>query len=361
MDPAPLVAEVSGRGAVPVWFFDAAELQEAQADGEVTITDLAALPSRRTGTAAGYTELLHPSQSNAEPLIQFVADGALDDGTPFTVDVSFGAADVADHTTIAFEGAAAAGAIPTVTFTATEYAYDGPSEISGGLTRLELVNAGALEHSLWAIQMADGKGLEDFMAFMAGMEDNPDMPEWMTFYGGVTAQPGASAAYSVDLPAGSYLLISISGEEIPDVAQGMAATLTVTEPTGAEIAPPVADLVTEMVDFSYVIDGAPRAGSQIIEVTNTGMEPHEIAWLALADGASMQNVMKFMMAGEEAEGMPPFEMAGIMGPQSAGITTWHEWDVEAGEYGLICFVSSPDNEGAPHFALGMTAQVTVTE
>ena len=45
-------------------------------------------------------------------------------------------------------------------------------------------------------------------------------------------------------------------------------------------------------------------------------------WLALADGASIQNVMEFMMAGDEAEGMPPFEMAGIMGPQSAGITTW---------------------------------------
>jgi hypothetical protein len=259
----------------------------------------------------------------------------------------------------AADDAAAASEAPTVTFTATEYAYDGPAEIPGGLTRLELVNAGEQEHSLWAIQMADGKGLEDFMGFMAEMENNPDTPDWMAFYGGVTAQPGASAAYTVDLPVGDYLLISISGEEVPDVVQGMAATLTVTEPTGAEVAPPVADVVTEMVDFSYVIDGSLQAGSQIIEVLNTGMEPHEIAWLALADGETMESVMEFMMAGEEAESEPPFEMGGIMGPQSAGVTTWHEWEIEAGDYGLICFVSSPDNEGAPHFALGMTALVTV--
>lgn len=99
-DPAPLKAEMKGRGAVPVWFFAQAEIEAAMADGIVTIGELAVLPSRQIGTAATYTELLHPSQSNAQSLIQFTAEGNLEDGRSFMVDVSYGAADVEDHTTI---------------------------------------------------------------------------------------------------------------------------------------------------------------------------------------------------------------------------------------------------------------------
>jgi hypothetical protein len=99
-DPTPLVAEMTGRGAVPVWFFTQAEVEAAMADGVVTVDELAALPSRLIGTAATYTELLHPSQSNAQPMIQFTAEGALADGRSFLVDVSQGAPDVANHITI---------------------------------------------------------------------------------------------------------------------------------------------------------------------------------------------------------------------------------------------------------------------
>lgn len=258
--------------------------------------------------------------------------------------------------------AAGAGAgAPTVTFTATEYAYEGPEEIAGGLTRIELVNAGEQAHSLWMLNLADGRGLDDLMGFMSEMESNPAIPEWLSFYGGISAGPGASAAYTVNLPAGDYLLISFDGdeEEVPDVVKGMAATLTVTEPIAADAAPPVADMRMELVDFSFVMDGTPSAGPQIVEVTNTGMEPHEIAILSLADGATVQEAVEFMMAEEEAEGPPSFDFYGGTGPQSAGVTAWYETDLEPGEYGLICFVSSEANGGAPHFMLGMTAQMSV--
>ena len=85
VDPAPLMAEVAGRGAVPVWFVAAPELEAAMADGVVTIGELAALPSLLTGTADTYSELLYPSQTNAAPLIQFMATGALDDGSPLSL------------------------------------------------------------------------------------------------------------------------------------------------------------------------------------------------------------------------------------------------------------------------------------
>lgn len=101
-DPAPLVAELTGRGAVPVWFFDREELFAAMADGQVTIGDLTEMPSRRVGTAVTYAELLHPSQSNAQPLIQFTAEGTLEEGGAFAVSVSNGDPEVTDHVTIEF-------------------------------------------------------------------------------------------------------------------------------------------------------------------------------------------------------------------------------------------------------------------
>ena len=45
---------------------------------------------------------------------------------------------------------------PTVTFTAADYAFDGPDSIPGGLTRIEFVNPGEQEHSLWLIKLEDG-------------------------------------------------------------------------------------------------------------------------------------------------------------------------------------------------------------
>ncbi|HUE98539.1 MAG TPA: hypothetical protein VMN99_04750 [Anaerolineales bacterium] len=99
-DPAPLVAEMTGRGAVPVWFIALAEVEAALTDGVVTIGELAESPSLLKGEAANYTELLHPGQSNAQSLIQFKAEGTLEDGRSFMVDVSSGAPDVEDHTTI---------------------------------------------------------------------------------------------------------------------------------------------------------------------------------------------------------------------------------------------------------------------
>ncbi len=70
------------------------------ADGVVTVTELEGLASRRVGSATTFTEYLKPTQSNEAPLIQFMAEGTLEDGGEFLVDVSYGDPDVADHTTI---------------------------------------------------------------------------------------------------------------------------------------------------------------------------------------------------------------------------------------------------------------------
>jgi hypothetical protein len=102
-DPAPVISEMSGRGAVPVWFFSRADIDTANSDGVVTITELEGLASRHVGSATTFTEYLKPTQSNTAPLIRFMAEGMLEEGGDFLVDVSYGDPDMSDHTTIEIE------------------------------------------------------------------------------------------------------------------------------------------------------------------------------------------------------------------------------------------------------------------
>ena len=250
---------------------------------------------------------------------------------------------------------------PTVTFTAADYAYNGPDSIPGGLTRIEFVNNGEHDHSLWLINLADGKTMDDVMEIFATIETEPQMPDWLGWYGGVNAMPGQSNAYTIDLAPGIYTIFSFGedAEGVPDLVKGMTTELEVTEAVASSVEPPAADMRTELVDFSYVMEGMPVAGPTIVEVTNSGMEPHEVAMLKLNDGISTEDAMQFLMAGEEAGGPPPFMFFGGMAPMNEGLTAWYEIDFEEGDYGFICFLPSPDNGGAPHFMLGMTAQLSV--
>jgi hypothetical protein len=71
-------------GAVPIYFVSWPELQAAVADGQLTITELVALPSLQIGSAGFYSVVLHPSGSPAKvPHIEVSARGVLQDGRQF--------------------------------------------------------------------------------------------------------------------------------------------------------------------------------------------------------------------------------------------------------------------------------------
>lgn len=55
----PRSTQLSGVDEVPVWFFEWSEVQDAMADGVLTIGELASLDSRIVGSASVYEEQLH--------------------------------------------------------------------------------------------------------------------------------------------------------------------------------------------------------------------------------------------------------------------------------------------------------------
>jgi hypothetical protein len=82
-DVAPIFSNLHGLGAVPVWFVSWPELQDAIADGVLTITDLASMASLQVGSASFFDERLHPVGGTRHPNLSIVAHGRLLDGRSF--------------------------------------------------------------------------------------------------------------------------------------------------------------------------------------------------------------------------------------------------------------------------------------
>lgn len=79
----PVSWEARGLGAVPVWFVRWPELQQATADGTLTIGELASLGSLLKGTADFYHEQNHGFALHPMSHLTLVASGALEDGRSF--------------------------------------------------------------------------------------------------------------------------------------------------------------------------------------------------------------------------------------------------------------------------------------
>ena len=89
-----------------------------------------------------------------------------------------------------------------------------------------------------------------------------------------------------------------------------------------------------------------------------GKEPHQAALIKLADGKTIDDAKAFFNATAAPTGPPPFTVAGGTTVVDPGAKTNVTQTMPAGTYAFLCFV--PDASGAPHFAKGMVATVTVT-
>ena len=170
----------------------------------------------------------------------------------------------------------------------------------------------------------------------------------------------------VELTPGAYALLSFGQAEDgpPDAAQGMIASLTVTEAKieGVEAELPQADVEINLVDYSFVVKNQIKAGQQTVLVTNPGEELHELVAYRLKEGATMEDLragLEQEMNGEAAPtGELPYEPGGVTFV-SPGVSAYITLNFEPGKYVFVCHLPSPKHEMHPHFALGMIQEVDV--
>ena len=249
--------------------------------------------------------------------------------------------------------------IHEATFTATDYAFAGPDTLPAGWNRITLQNEGGELHHGQLLRLPADRTLDDLIAAM--QEDPTHPPHWLAYEGGPGVYiPGESGAALIELEAGNYVLICVlpDAQGVPHAAHGMMKPLTVTGGDyPADEEPVAADVTMQLVDYSFTLSKEITAGSNTVRVENDGSEPHEVAVVKLAPGATAQEFVA-AFAPNAPPGPPPGQPIGglqVIDPGDAGYFTA---EFESGAtYALICF--HPNEEGVPHLALGMVQEFTV--
>jgi len=269
---------------------------------------------------------------------------------------------------------AAPPTIPEIQLSSRDFAFNLPDTIAGGLVTVHLVNDGQEDHHAQFIRLNDGvtRARFDsvFEAVMAAVPTEGEAAfmrlfEIVTMAGGPSVvAPGAQTAVTLDLAAGQYVLACFvaSPDGVSHIAKGMRRWLTVTAPPATMPPPPVADGRVDMADFAFATMPEMHAGPMVLEVTNSGQEPHEMVVVRL-EGIGLDQFMAMVMEppapGEAPPGPPPFTFVGGMQGLMPGAHGWARLDLTPGDYALICFIPSPANQGKPHIALGMARAFTV--
>jgi uncharacterized cupredoxin-like copper-binding protein len=252
--------------------------------------------------------------------------------------------------------APAAPAAPNVlTITATDFAFDAPAQIPGGLTTIRIVSNGKEVHQAALVRLEQGKTFADFAA--AVKQAGPP-PAWIVDAGGPNPpMPNGTAEDMQYLKPGTYAIVCFvpSPDGTPHIAKGMMRELTVTPVSNATAVAPNADATVNLGDYAFTTSAPLTAGHHLIRVTNAGPQSHEIVLVRLEPG---KTGMQFAQWTDGMKGPPPGALEGGIAAMAPGDTAYFPADLTPGNYAFICFV--PDSkDGKPHAAHGMVHDFVV--
>ena len=118
------------------------------------------------------------------------------------------------------------------------------------------------------------------------------------------------------------------------------------------------DLAITALDYAFEMPASVEAGWTHVILDNQGMMDHHAMFLRPHEGSTVEDVQAALAQGDLGAIFAAAASAG--GPNvGPGRQASVAMNLQAGQYLLICAV--PNEEGIPHFALGMQAVLDVTE
>ncbi|MDQ2716923.1 MAG: hypothetical protein M3Z08_18615, partial [Chloroflexota bacterium] len=245
-------------------------------------------------------------------------------------------------------------AIASVTIIAQDDTLEMPGSIPAGLVDIKLVNAGRQPHQATLTRLNAGTQLSQMQTILqsSALMTSPRL----TFVGGpATIQPGTSQEVLLLLVPGSYVaLCFVPGpDRLAHINKGMMASFTVTSDSyWKREGTPGADLVVTLKDYSIGMPASITTEPIMVQVTNTGQQPHEMQLARLVPGVTKQDVLAFMAAPSAKQ--PPFVLVGGMGTLAPGTTGRVMLHLAPGNYVALCSIPAPATNTA-HLFLGMIA------
>jgi uncharacterized cupredoxin-like copper-binding protein len=248
-------------------------------------------------------------------------------------------------------------AIPSVMVMANDYSFQMPDTLAAGVTSFRLMNHGQELHHLTLVRLPTGMTVAD----LGKMQPTGPLPEGVMFVGGPNyAAPGGAIEAVVDLKPGNYAAICAipSPDGVVHMAKGMVHPFVVTDAadsTKSVAAVPDADIVIKLADYSFTPSTPITAGRHVIRVENDGTQWHEMVFVKLEPGKTVEDLARYA---EKPEGPPPGGPIDGVAPLSPGESNTVTVNLTPGDYGFICFL--PDaKDGKPHLIHGMVQQFSV--
>ncbi|AFZ67946.1 hypothetical protein [Deinococcus peraridilitoris] len=260
----------------------------------------------------------------------------------------------------------------------TDKGYQIPAQVQSGYVQFNFRNNGRQPAEMQIFKLKAGVTADALKraisALAIGMHTQKGDPAALEtavinaseMYGGAQ-QLGPKANYSmmVNLEPGSYFISSVStnnDEKSPKALADLGFFQPFTVAKGNNTAKaPKATYTVQLADFALALPPTQvAAGQHTWEIVNNGRQPHFIMFAPLKAGKTPEDVMKFLAAGEQAQGEPPvdFEAAITTGVLSPGKTNFVNINLKPGTYFAACWITDPKTH-KPHAMIGMTRFVVV--
>ena len=259
--------------------------------------------------------------------------------------------DTATRDSTAAGAQTAAANTPTVNVTAKDFAFEAPARVPAGRITMQLVNNGTELHHAQLVRLEEGKTLADLSQ---AMKSHGPPPAWLKFVGGPNAvPPGKNSNATAVLEPGryAYLCFVWGADKVMHVAKGMVREFEVVDSASSGASElPAADITIDLRDYDFQLSQPLTPGRKTFLVTNSGPQPHELALIKLAPGKTVEDIARYIEGG--MKGAPPGEpIGGVVGLDKGARGTFSA-ELEAGNYGLMCFI--PDvKDGKLHLEHGM--------
>jgi hypothetical protein len=241
---------------------------------------------------------------------------------------------------------------------ATDYRFEAPEQVDAGLVNIRLFNRGKEDHHVLLIKL---ENLDRMNQVAEQLKTNDWNVPWMHSFGGPeSVAPGGSATATMVLEPGRYALVCVvasPGTHRQHFTEGMIRELSVVKPLGVVVPAtlPPTEVTVKLFEWNFTVEGPLFAGRRTIRVENVGQFDHNVAFVRLLEGKTVEQAVAWA---ESPRGAAPYEPVGgstrVERDRAVNITI----DLMPGEYALLCTLYNPLSR-KPHSGHSMVKPIRV--